>query len=424
MTEPISVDEFREQARAWLAENLEPLPRGKTKALRGVDRLTREKVRVERVIQRKLLGAGYAGISWPAEYGGQGLSREHEAAFVELAAGYHMPDFGVLTGTTFGICGPTMLAHASRPFLEAHIPRILAGDELVVQFFSEPGAGSDLAGLTLRAERDGDHWVLNGSKTWSSGGACADWGMCLARTNWDVPKHRGLTWFAVPCDAPGLRIDPIREINGDTEFCQEFFDDVRVPDRERIGEVDEGWSVAHTMLVFERGAGRAGSIAPPAGPGPLAPDLVALARRVGRSDDPNVRQRIAEAHIDDYTRLQLAYRIAGLLRRDGMNPGIAAYGKLATGTFNPIRARIGLEIGGAGALTWEDGDREGMQASIEYLNSRVLSIAGGSNEVQRNGIGERALGLPREPAFDLDRPFREVIRSAGSQWSGKPPRPE
>jgi alkylation response protein AidB-like acyl-CoA dehydrogenase len=419
MMQPISVDEFRERARRWLAENLEPLGNTRTRALRGLDNLNPERLPVERAIQRKLYDGGYAGISWPAQYGGQGLTPEHEAAFVEESTRYRMPDFGVLGGTTFGICGPTMLAHASPEFLETHIRRILAGEELVVQFFSEPGAGSDLAAVTMRADRDGDAWVLNGSKTWSSGAACADWGLCLARTNWDVPKHRGLTWFAVPCNAPGLRIDPIREINGDEEFCQEFFDDVRVSDAERIGDVDNGWAVTQTMLVFERGAGRATSFAVPAAPGALAPDLVSLARRLGRENDPNVRQLIAEAHIDDYTRTQLTYRIAGLLRDGGRSPGIAAYGKLASGTFNPIRARMALEIGGAGALTWEQGDRDGMEPSIHYLNSRVLSIAGGSNEVQRNAIGERVLGLPREPAFDLDRPFREVVRSAGSDWSGK-----
>jgi alkylation response protein AidB-like acyl-CoA dehydrogenase len=419
MSKMISVEEFRAGARRWLAGNLESLGASPTRALRGVDNLTHERLPAERAIQRRLYEAGYAGISWPAEYGGQGLTAKHEAAFAEETAGYRMPAFGVLNGTTFGICGPTMLAHATPEFLEVHIPRILAGDELVVQFFSEPGAGSDLAGLTMRADRDGDGWVLNGSKTWRSGAACADWGMCLARTNWDVPKHRGLTWFAVPCDAPGLRIDPIREINGDDEFCQEFFDDVHVSDADRIGDVDSGWAVTHTMLVFERGAGRATSDSVPAGPGDLAPDLVSLARRLGRTRDPNVRQLIAEAHIDDYTRAQLTYRIAGLLRQGGMNAGIAAYGKLASGTFDPLRARMALEIGGAGALTWEEGDRDGMEASINYLNCRVQSIAGGTNEVQRNGIGERVLGLPREPAFDLDRPFREVVRSAGSEWTGK-----
>ena len=418
MSNTISVEDFRAQARTWLAENLAPAGQAGAK-LRGVDNLSAEDYPAERALQRKIYDAGYAGISWPKEYGGQGLTRAHEAAFIEESVAYRTSDFGVLGATTNIVCAPTMLAHASPEFLERHIPRILAGDELFVQFFSEPGAGSDLAGLTMRAERDGDDWVLNGSKMWSSGAAHADWGMCLVRTNWDARKHRGLTWFAVPCNAPGLRIDPIMEINGDEEFCQEFFDDVRVSDAERIGEVDAGWSVTHSMLVFERGAGHAASESAPSGPRELAPDLVSLARRLGRAGDPNVRQLVAEAHIDDYARGQLGYRIARLMRAEGMNPGIAAYVKLARGMFDPLRARMALEIGGAGALTWEDGDREGMEPSINYLNSRVHSIAGGTNEVQRNGIGERVLGLPRETAFDLDKPFREIARG-GSEWSGKP----
>ncbi len=415
MSDTISVAEFRAQARAWLAENLEPVGEPRAK-LRGVDNLSAEDFPAERALQRRLYDAGYAGITWPAEYGGQGLSQAHLAAFHEESAPYRMPEFGVLGGTTFIVCAPTMLAHASPDFLARHIPRILAGEELIAQFFSEPGAGSDLAGVTTRADRDGDEWVLNGSKVWSSGAAHADIGMCLARTNWDARKHRGLTWFAVPCDAEGLRIDPIMEINGDDEFCQEFLDDVRVPDAERIGELDAGWTVTQTMLAYERGAGRPANESPPAGPGELAPDLVSLARRLGRTDDPEVRQLIAEAHTDDYARAQLGYRLAALMRRDGVNPGIAAYSKLALGTFDPLRARMALEIGGAAALVWDGDDREGMEPSINYLNSRVFSIAGGTNEVQRNGIGERVLGLPREPAFDLDKPFREVARG-GSDWT-------
>ncbi len=422
MSEMISVEEFRERARDWLAANLEPRVEMKPR-LRGVDNLSAEQLPAERALQRQIWEAGYAGISWPAEYGGQGLSGAHETAFAGEAAGYRMPDFGVLGGTTFLVCAPTMLAHASPEFLARHVPRILAGEELIAQFFSEPGAGSDLAGLTTRADRDGDDWMLNGSKVWSSGAAHADWGMCLARTNWDARKHRGLTWFAVPCDAPGLRMDPIMEINGDDEFCQEFLDDVRVPDADRIGDVDAGWSVTQTMLAYERGAGRPSEARPPAGPGALAPDLVALARRVDRAGDPEVRQLIAQAHIDDHARAQLGYRLTRLMQGDGMNAGIAAYGKLARGTFDPLRARMALEIGGAAALVWDEGDREAMEPSIHYLNSRVFAIAGGTNEVQRNGIGERVLGLPREPAFDLDRPFREVARE-GSDWAGKPGRRE
>ncbi len=419
MSDMISVEEFRSQAAAWLAANLEPAEEGGGRRIRGVDHYTRGSVVPERALQKKLYEAGYAGIAIAKEYGGQGLTPAHESAFLSEAADYRMPDFGVLGGTTFGVCLNTMLVHGTPQFLARHVPPILAGDRLVVQFFSEPGAGSDLAGVTTRADRDGDNWVLNGSKIWSSGAYYADWGMCLARTDWDQPKHRGLTWFAVPCDAKGLTIEEIKEINGDTEFCQEFFDDVMIGDEDRIGDVNEGWRVSQTMLVFERGAGRPSGASGPITPGELAPDLVAMAHHLGRTDDPEVRQLIAEAHTNYFAQRQLSARIAGLLRKDPGNSGVAAYGKLAAGTFGPRRGKIGMRIGRAGALAWDPGDRDGMEASLNYLNSRVQSIAGGTNEVQRNGIAERALGLPREPSFDLHRPFREVVRESGGEW--KPP---
>jgi alkylation response protein AidB-like acyl-CoA dehydrogenase len=241
--------------------------------------------------------------------------------------------------------------------------------------------------------------------------------MCLARTNWEVTKHRGLTWFAVRTDAPGVTIQPIREINGDAEFCQEFFDDVELSDDDIIGELNQGWAVAQTMLVYERGSGttRPG----PGGTRQLAPDLVALAQRLGREKEPYVRQLIARAHINDYAYAQLLDRLGGIMRSSsGLDPGVAAYGKLAMGTFTPIRARIGMEIGRGAALLWDHGDFDGMVTSINYLNGRVMSIAGGTNEMQRNGIGERVLGLPREPSFDTDKPFNQVIRDA-EHWTGK-----
>ena len=417
-TQPSEVEEFREQARRWLAENLpERDPSTPAVRPRGTDHKTIEGIASQRVVQRKLYDAGYAGISWPAEYGGQGLTPAHERAFYQVAQGYALPDFGVAGGTTFGVCAQTMLAHASPRFLQHHIPRILAGEELWAQFFSEPGAGSDLAGVRTSATRDGDRWILNGSKVWSSGAYYSDYGMCLARTNWEVPKHRGLTWFAVRTDAPGVTIQPIREINGDAEFCEEFFDDVELSDDDIIGEVNHGWAVAQTMLVYERGSGntRTG----PGGTRQLAPDLVALARRLGREKDPSVRQLIARAHINDYAYTQLLDRLAGIMRNSGgIDPGVAAYGKLAMGTFTPIRARIGMEVGRGAALLWERDDFDGMVTSINYLNARVMSIAGGTNEMQRNGIGERVLGLPREPSFDTDKPFNQVIRDA-EHWTGK-----
>jgi alkylation response protein AidB-like acyl-CoA dehydrogenase len=221
----------------------------------------------------------------------------------------------------------------------------------------------------------------------------------------------------VPTTAPGVTIQPITEINGDAEFCQEFFDDVELSDADVIGEVDQGWRVAQTMLVFERGGGSTLGVSTAAGQ--LAPDLVALARQVGRHQDPTVRQLIARAHINDYAQAQLSARIASRMRAAGsMDSGIAAYGKLAAGTFLPIRARIAMEIGGAEALLWESGDLDGMTPSLNYLNGRVMSIAGGTNEMQRNGIGERVLGLPREPSFDTNKPFAEVLRQA-RHWSGQ-----
>jgi alkylation response protein AidB-like acyl-CoA dehydrogenase len=407
--------DYRRQARAWLAGNLET--RDGPAREYEIDHFTPEVVAANRARQRKLFDGGYAGITWPEQFGGQGLPAEYEEAFLAESAGFVTPDFGLLGDTTFGSCVPTMLAHAPAQFLQRFVPRVLAGEALVCQFFSEPGAGSDLAAARTRATRSGDEWVIDGQKVWSSWAQLADWGMCLARTNWDVPKHQGLTWFAVPCDAPGLTIRPIRQITGETDFCEDFFDDVRVPDADRISEVDDGWAVAQTMLVFERGAGRAGDAAALGGPGPIAPDLVQLARAAGRLADPVVRQKIARAHTNDFVGRALRSRIGQLGQLGRLNPGLAAYGKLFAGTYQPLRAAAALEIGGAASVTWDAAVPGGSDTAASYLNGRRWSIAGGTNEMQRNAIAERALGLPREPNPDTSKPFSEVLRNAAS-WRG------
>jgi alkylation response protein AidB-like acyl-CoA dehydrogenase len=413
------VEQFRADARAWLAANLERRRDDELARPRGAGHQSVEQMAAGRALQKTLYDAGYAGITWPTEYGGRGLSADHERVFREEAAPYEMPNLGVAGGTTYGVCALTMLAHAAPEFLRRHLPRMLAGDELWCQFFSEPGAGSDLAGVTTRATRDGDRWILNGAKVWSSGAYYADYGMCLARTDWDVPKHRGLTWFAVRTDAPGVIVRPLKEINGDIEFCEEFFDGVELTDDDVIGQVNGGWTVAQTMLVYERGGLPDGGPPLPRGPSGLAPELVALARRLGRERDPIVRQQIARVQTLNFVQGQLGRRIGDHLRA-GTGPavGIAAYGKLAAGVFDPIRARIGMEIGRGVALVWHHGDLEGQRASLNYLNGRIMSIAGGTNEMQRNAISERVLGLPREPSYDIDRPFNEVVRAA-AEWTGK-----
>jgi len=411
----IDVDHFRAQARDWIRANLEPRsPKAPGEATKE---RTLEDLAAARALQHKLFDAGYAGLSFPTEYGGRGLGAAHERAFREEAADHVLPDLGVAGGVTFGPIARSLLAHATPEFLARHIPKILSGEEIWCQFYSEPEAGSDLAGIRTRATRDGDHWILNGSKIWSSGAYYADWAMCLARTDWDAPKHRGLTWFAVPTDAEGVTVNQITQINGNAEFCEEFLDDVVVTDDDLIGEVNHGWSVTQTMLVYERGAGESNITVRE--PRELAPDLVELARRAGRIDDPLARQAIARAHINDFAQHHLGRRIAARLRASATpDPAVAAYSKLAAGMLTPERARLALEIGGSGALAWAKDDSAAQQPAIDYLNGRQISIAAGTNEMQRNGIGERVLGLPREPSFDSTKPFSEVLRNSRS-WSGK-----
>ncbi len=420
--EGVSVEEFRERTRKWLEENVPKAgsaaamrPRGAGGAQGHGGRLTGG----DHELQRKQFEAGFAGITLPVEYGGQGLTPEHEVAYREEAAGHVM-----IPMMNMGCAGP-MLMHASADFLRRHIPKMLSGEEIWVQFFSEPGAGSDLAGVRTRADRDGDRWILNGAKIWSTGAAFATHGMCLARTDWDVPKHRGLTWFSVRTDLPGVTIQPIKEISGGQDFCQEFFDDVELSDDDVIGEVNEGWAVTNTMLVYERGAtpggGSSGGFAAMLarqGTRTLPKDLVALAQASGRDQEPYARQLIAKAHVDDYARGQLMRRVGQLIAQGANAAGTASYGKLASGIYDPIRARIGVELGQTTALLWAPGDVDAQSTALTYLNSRIMSIAGGTNEIQRNGIGERALGLPREPSFDSDKPFRQVVADA-EHWTGK-----
>ena len=413
----IDVETFRLEARTWIRANLDARPKVVGAGQPERKTTTHEGFDAARVIQRKLFDAGFAGVSYPVEYGGRGLTGLHERAFREEAMAYVTPDFGASGGVTFGAIGRSLLAHCPPEFLQLHIPKILSGEEMWCQFYSEPEAGSDLAGIRTRAVRDGDRWIISGSKIWSSGAYLADWAMCLARTDSSVPKHRGLTWFAMPTDAKGVTINQIRQINGNAEFCEEFLDEVEVADDNIIGEVNKGWAVTQTMLVYERGAGEMGAAT--LEPRELAPDLVGLARSVGRTKDPAARQAIARAHGNDYAQYHLGHRIAARLRAAATpDPAVAAYGKLASGVLAPIRARLAMEIGGPAALVWANGDEDGGRTALNYLNGRVTSIAAGTNEMQRNGIGERVLGLPREPSFDTNKPFNEVLNRARN-WDSK-----
>jgi alkylation response protein AidB-like acyl-CoA dehydrogenase len=211
----------------------------------------------------------------------------------------------------------------------------------------------------------------------------------------------------------------IRLINGGADFCEEFFDDVVIPDAERIGDVDQGWTIAQTMLVHERG-GSTEVPDSPLEPGPLAPDLVALAHEVGRIDEPHARQLIAQAHSLMFLREALSRRIRQTLRLHGANPGYAAYWALAHGTFDAQRANLSIDLARGHMVTWEQSETEGVAAStaLGFLNGKINSVAGGTDQMQRNAISEQVLGLPREPSFDRDKPFDQVVRDA-EHWDGR-----
>jgi alkylation response protein AidB-like acyl-CoA dehydrogenase len=407
-----SVEEFRARARAWLAANAEPNSADSRRARDGGDDDSPERWEAARAIRRRIHEAGFAGINWSRTYGGQGLSDLHEDAWFEEASGYVLPSVG---GAGIGMVGPTLLTVGTEEQKRAWLPKILSGDEAWVQFLSEPSAGSDLAGILTRAVRDGDGWVLTGAKIWSTGAIHCDAAICLARTDWDVPKHKGLTWFKVPIPSPGLTIRPIREINGGAEFCEEFLDEVRVPTDHVIGEVNGGWALASTLLAYERRAASRSAVRRTTADEPrdLAPDLVALARSGGVLGTDHARHLLARAHVNEFMHAQLVGRIS----TGALGASAPSLGKLSTGIINPVRALIGMQLAGAGGIAWEPDDSDGNRASVDYLNGRIMSIAGGSNQVQRNIISERILGLPREPSFDSRKPFNEVLRDA-KNWTG------
>jgi alkylation response protein AidB-like acyl-CoA dehydrogenase len=405
------IEEFRLRARSWLAGNMPPLG-GQTNAqLMAEDEMgTRA-----RELQRILFEGGFAGLCFPKRYGGQGLSRAHQVAFTQESVPYEMPvHFNI---PTFSILAPTLLDFGTEEQKLAHIPKIISGEELWVQFLSEPSGGSDLASLVTRATPDGDVFILNGSKIWSSGAFRSDYALCLARTEWHVPKHRGITCFIVKIHQPGIEVQQIKMVNGANEFCQEFFDDVAIPAENVLGEVNDGWTVATRLLYHERDAVGGGSpytsgISGGRGDhGTSRSELIELARVTGRTSDPRVRQLVAEARVNDLVGMHLIGRVTKGISSGKYSGPAGSLFRLYSATSSERHCDIALEIAGSGAGVWEEGDMAGRKA-IEFLMRQGGSLGGGSNEMQRNIISERILGMPREYAADKDRPFDEVRHNA------------
>lgn len=402
------VEEFRLRARAWLQDTMPPECDGMGR--RG----EAGRWAHERELQRRLWDGGFAGICFPAEYGGLGLTLEHQRAFTQESMPYDMPY--ALNVPTLGILAATLVDFGTHEQKARHLPAILKGEEVWVQFLSEPSGGSDLAGCLTRADRDGDVFILNGSKIWSSGAIDADYATCLARTNWDVPKHRGLTMFILKIHQPGVQVEQIRQVDGSMEFCQEFFDDVALPVTDVIGGIDDGWTVASRLLVHERlavGGGSPYTSGRSGGHDTSSEDsgLVEIVKAQGRAGDAHVRQLVAEAHVRQIVHGQLNRRLTQAMSTGAMVPAAGSLMKLFAATNIMRRAEIGLELAGQDGVLWPAGEQTvGARLGDFTLWRQGMSLGGGSNEIQRNIISERVLGMPREYAADREIPYREVRR--------------
>ena len=401
--------------------------------------------------------SGWAAPLLPADCYGRGLSRGDA-----LVAQQTITKFGALgapIGLGLMLAAPTIATHGTRDQIERYIPDLVTGRRAWCQLFSEPGAGSDLAGLTTRAVRDGDLWHVNGQKVWTSGGQIADLGMLIARTNPDAPKHQGITWFAIDMHQPGVDIRPLREMTGHAMFNEVFLTDAVVPDDARIGDVNNGWAVANTTLQFERSGMGAGGGAPVRGalmalPGTVAGHLqqragdfvaparkgangngtraqrstgaktyIDLAKSLGRNDEPAIRQDLARLHTLSELARYNTERHKAVRATGGDIPGLANFTKLSMADVVRLSRDLGLELLGARgmlhayddegrkALAAEPGGVAAIMVTSQALGAQALPIYGGTDQIQRNIISERALGLPKEPGDLSSRPFSELPKN-------------
>jgi alkylation response protein AidB-like acyl-CoA dehydrogenase len=385
-----SDEAFRAEIRSWLADALPKIPPKPPledwPARREWDTSW----------QRTLFDAGYAGINWAKEVGGRGASPTEHLIFLEETERAGAPYVGVnFVGLLHA--GPTLAAEASDEQKQRHLPRILKGEEVWCQGFSEPGAGSDLASLSTRAVRDGDHYVVTGQKIWTSFAQVADYCELLVRTDPDAPKHRGISWLIMPMDSPGIEIQPLRTIVGSTEFSQMFLDGVRIPVENRVGAENDGWRVAMVTFSFERGTAFVGELVRTRA---LVEDLVGIARKMGRWEDAGLRRDLGHMAAELDALWALTCRNITQAERGTGVPGLG--GSVFKLAYTELRSRLGdlaLKLLDRAALTLDDVD--GIESGIHverWMNAMSLTIAAGTSQIQRNIVGERILGLPKEPA--------------------------
>lgn len=396
------VREYHDQVQAWLADNATPRRPADLWSVNFTTDESQERAHFAAGVewQRKLFDAGYAGITWPAEYGGGGGASwqqrifQQQAATVEENAGF--------VRATIAMLGPTLLRHGTDEQKETFLPKLLSAELTFCQLFSEPGAGSDLAGLATSAVLDGDEYVVNGQKVWNSAAQFCDWGFLLARTNPDVPKHQGISFFLVDMNTPGIEVRPLVQMNGSRHFNEVFFSDVRIPTGNLVGELHAGWGPARTVLSNESAfIGRGG------GPS-LFDSAQELSRVYDRIDDAVHRQKLVDIWAREKIQGLMAEQIVNAVRQGKPPPIDGALIKLFAAETRRRLGNIAMETAGPHSLTNERANAVWAQSQLALRFS--ISIGGGTNEVQRNNLAERSLGLPREPRSDKDLPWRDVPR--------------
>jgi alkylation response protein AidB-like acyl-CoA dehydrogenase len=419
----MSLEDFTAAAEAFLAANAtRKQAEQKFEWGKGSDKVAmfEEKDRAEEVAdlqlacdwRRKKFDAGYGWISGPKRFGGRELPNAFQRAFDQLEGQFQIPNQSYFT-IGLGMVAPTIAVHASETAKDSYVAKMFRGDIVGCQLFSEPGAGSDLASMSTKADKDGDVWVITGQKVWTSGAHYSDIGEIIARTDPSLPKHKGLTGFIVNMRDPAVEIRPLRQMTGGASFNEVFFDELRVPDDHRLGDVNNGWNVALTTLMNERAAIGAGG----GGGGGLSTRIVEMTRAFGLSDDPVTRQMLADVIIHQKVSNYNNQRSMDKIKAGGMPGPEMSMAKLA-GTMNMRRlgdfvshvlgAKLVVDTGEWGTYSWNQ----------LVLGTPGGRIAGGSDEVMRNIVGERVLGLPKDAGIDSKSPFNEL--KVGTQPTGTP----
>ena len=381
---------FRAEARSWLSGHAEPLSPDSPPQAMLTDAFSEEETRhvgESKAWQRTLYDGGWAGITWPKEYGGRGGTPIQSVIFNQEQAGFDVP--GSVFAQGIGMAGPALMAHGSEAQKDRFLQPMLRGEEVWCQLFSEPGSGSDLASLSTRAERDGSSWVVNGQKVWTSSAHYSDWGILLARTGEQADKHRGITYFLLDMRTAGVEVRPLRQITGAAHFCEVFLDEVLIPDANRVGDVNGGWAVAMTTLTSERtlisniGGGRFQRI-------------LELARRTGGHRDPVLRQKLVQAYVGFELVKYLGWRQMTALSQGRQSGPESSVAKLGLSRLLGETGDLVMALQGASATVDSD-DPHTRSLQLQFLGQWSSRFGGGTEQIQRNIIGERVLGLPREP---------------------------